>query len=426
MKRALIAIAVVLVLAAIVGFSLKANGRSKGVKVYAEGVARRDIVQVVKATGAIEPLVKVEISSPLIAKIERLYVKEGDWIVKGKPFLDLERAAFEAQRDQWAAQLENARTAVRQSEVSLEDAAIKLARAERLSKQGITTIQDLEAAKLQEVSARLRLEETRQSVRQMQASLNKALDDLSKTRFFAPLTGRVVTLNAEEGEVVVSGTMNNPASVIGTIADLSEILAKVDVDETEIVRVAPGQGATLRVDALPDKEYKGRVVKVGSSGFARTQQPDVTFFKVEILLDEGDESLRPGMSVRAEIDTRAVAAVPAVPIQAVVNRTPLGKDGKAEAGGKDDEVPVVFVVGAGGKVEQRSVQTGISDETHVQITGGLTGKEQVVTGPYRALRDLDSGDTVTVDKAPGPAAKRKAGAKDDDDPDDDDEKAGKS
>jgi HlyD family secretion protein len=260
-------------------------------------------------------------------------------------------------------------------------------------------------------------------VRQMQASLNKALDDLSKTRFFAPLTGRVVTLNAEEGEVVVSGTMNNPASVIGTIADLSEILAKVDVDETEIVRVAPGQGATLRVDALPDKEYKGRVVKVGSSGFARTQQPDVTFFKVEILLDEGDEALRPGMSVRAEIDTRAVAAVPAVPIQAVVNRLPPGEDGKDGTGGKDDEIPVVFVVGADGKVEQRAVETGISDETHVQILKGLDGKEQVVTGPYRALRDLDAGDTVTVDKAPGAADKRKARAKGDDDPDDDDEKA---
>lgn len=418
MKRALIVVAVLVALATIVGFSLKANGRKKGVKVYAEGVARRDIVQVVKATGAIEPLVKVEISSPLIAKIERLYVKEGDWIEKGKPFLDLERAAFDAQRDQWAAQLANARTAVRQSEVQLADARIKLDRAERLSSQGIITTQDLEAARLQEASARLRLEETQQTVRQMQASLNKALDDLSKTRFFAPLSGRVVTLNAEEGEVVVSGTMNNPASVIGTIADLSAILAKVDVDETEIVRVAPGQTATLRVDALPDREHKGKVVKVGSSGFTRAQQPDVTFFKVEILLDQGDEALRPGMSVRAEIDTRSVAQVPAVPIQAVVNRPPLGKDGK-EAGDKDDEIPVVFVVGAGGKAEQREVETGISDETHVQILKGLTGKEQVVTGPYRALRDLDAGDTVTVDKAPAAASGEKKTAKDRDD----DEKA---
>lgn len=422
MKRVLIAVVVVVALAAIVGLSLKANGRSKGVKVYAEGVAKRDIVQVVKATGAIEPLVKVEISSPLIAKIERLYVKEGDRIEKGRPFLDLERAAFEAQRDQWRAQLANARTAVRQSEVSLADAKIKLDRAERLASQGIVTVQDLEAAKLQEVSARLRLEETQQTVQQTQASLDKALDDLSKTRFFAPLSGRVVTLNAEEGEVVVSGTMNNPASVIGTIADLSAILAKVDVDETEIVRVAPGQSATLRVDALPDKEYKGKVVKVGSSGFTRPQQPDVTFFKVEILLDQGDEALRPGMSVRAEIDTRAVAKVPAVPIQAVVNRPPPGKDGKAASGNKDDEIPVVFVVAADGKVEQREVETGISDETHVQILKGLTGSEKVVTGPYRALRDLDAGDTVTVDTAPaaGSSEKKKKAAKD---RDDDDEKA---
>lgn len=404
MKRALIAVAVLLALGAIVWASVRANGKNQGTKVYAERVAARDLVQLVKATGAIEPRVKVEISSPLIARIDRLYVKEGDWIEKGKPFLDLERANFEAQRDQWAAQLRSAETSVKQSEVSLADARIKLARAEKLRAEGISTTQDLEAAKLQADSSALQLEGAQQAVHQMKASLDKALDDLSKTTIYSPLSGRVVKLNAEAGEVVVSGTMNNQASIIGTIADLSEILAKVDVDETEIVRVHPGQKAKLKVDALPDQIYTGKVVKVGSSGFNRQQQPDVTFFKVEILLDHSDAVLLPSMSVRAEIDTQAVVKVPTVPIQAVVNRPPKEDAGKksASAGRKDDEIPVVFVADKG-KVRQQPVKTGISDETHVQILDGLAPGDTVVTGPYRALRDLADGQAVEISQPPGSA-----------------------
>src|SRR6185295_4115063 len=145
-----------------------------------------------------------------------------------------------AQRDQWAAQLRSAETAVRQAEVSLDNTKVKLDRAERLQKEGISTLEQLQAAQLDDKSARLRLEEAKEAVSQNRANLVKAEDDLSKTTIYAPLSGKVITLNAEEGEVVVSGTMNNAASVIGTIADLSEILAEVDVDETEIVNVRTG------------------------------------------------------------------------------------------------------------------------------------------------------------------------------------------
>src|SRR4029077_16401949 len=122
--------------------------------------------------------------------------------------------------------------------------------------------------------------------------LTKAQDDLSKTTIYAPLSGRVITLNAKEGEVVVSGTMNNPGSVIATIADMSEILANVDVDETEIVSVKVGQEAVLRVDALPNRVYHGQVVEIGSNGFNRPQQPDVTFYQVKVLYTDSDEALK--------------------------------------------------------------------------------------------------------------------------------------
>ena len=390
MKKFVIGAVVVLVLAGIVFASLHAQGQGKGASVYAETVARKDVAQIVKATGELQPRVKVNISAHVVGKIDKLYVVEGDWIDKGKPFLRLEQQAFLAQRDQWAAQLRSAETAVRQSEVSLADSRVKLSRAQKLRAEGVSAQQDLDAAQLAETSSRLQVDSAHDAVRQTQANLNKAQDDLTKTTIYSPLTGRVIALNAKEGEVVVSGTMNNPGSVIGTIADMSEILAEVDVDETEIVSVKLGQPAVLRVDALPLKEYHGKVVEVGSSGYNRPSQPDVTFFKVKILLDHPDPDLRASMSVRAEINTAAHTLALVVPIQAVVDREPVGaKDANAK------DVKVVFVV-ENGKARQREVQTGISDEALVELTSGVKPGEKVVTGPYRTMRDLHDGDAVQV------------------------------
>jgi HlyD family secretion protein len=394
LKRTLIIVAGLLVLGGILAASMKAGGAKKGVRVYAEAAARRDIQQVVKATGEINPRIKVNISAHVVAKIEKLFVNEGDWIEKGQPFLRLEQNVFVADRDQWAAQLRSAETAVRRQEVALADTSSKLRRAQLLFSGGSFTAEQLENAQLAERSARLQLEEARDLVSQDRANLLRAQTDLGKTVIYAPISGQVITLNAKEGEVVVSGTMNNAASVIGTIADMSEVLAEVDVDETEIVQVQPGQRAELKVDALPKRVYHGKVTEVGSSGYNRSSQPDVTFFKVKVLLDDSDRHLRSGMSVRAEIETQADKGALVVPIQAVVERPPLGASG-------GDEVKVVFVV-AGGKAHQRKVGTGISDETRVEVLAGLRPGEQVVTGPYRSLRDLKDGDPVRIG-TPAPA-----------------------
>jgi len=400
LKRILIAALVLGLLAVVVFASLRGSRREKGTKVYVEAVSRRDIGRVVKTSGEIDPREKVNISAHVVGKIEHLFVEEGDLIRKGQPFLELEKEAYSAARDQWSAQLRKAGTEVRQAEVGLADTRNKLARARRLNQEGILSAEQLEAAELAQANAELRLEDSRQSVQQARANLEKAQDDLKKTTIYAPLTGRVIALNAEEGEVVVSGTMNNPGSVIGEIADLSVILAKVDIDETEVVLVKPGQSARILVDALPDKEYHGHVAEVGNKGFSRAQQPDVTFFNVEILLDDPDEDLRPGMSVRAEIDTAVHAKVLVAPIQAVVERDV-----------KDKETDVVFVV-QDGKAVQRAVKTGISDETRVEIVSGVQPGDKVVTGPYRSLRDLDDGDRVQVTDQKQEERSRRKKAKD--------------
>lgn len=390
MKRILIGIGVVIVLGVIVVASLSGRGGEEGEEVELTAVATRDVTRWVKASGVIDPRVKVDLSAHVIGRIEELYVEEGDEIARGEPFLKLEQEAFVAARDDWRARQSRARTDVRQAEVNLEDARLRLRRMERLSSEEIISRERLEEAELAVTSAELRLEQAKDSVEQARAGLAKAEDDLNKTIIYAPLTGRVVSLNAEQGEVVVSGTMNNPASVIGTIADLSEILAEVDVDETEIVYVERGQEARLTVDAVPDSEYRGRVVEVGSSGFQKRTQQDAIFFKVKILLEEPGGALRPGMSVRAEINTATHEDVPVVPIQSVVQRPP--EDDETD----DEEIAVVFVMDSD-EARQVPVETGISDATHVEIVDGVETGERVVSGPYRVLRDLEAGDAIHAD-----------------------------
>jgi HlyD family secretion protein len=402
-RRALLIVAGLVVLGGVVFASLRAGGGKQGAKVYAEPVARRKITQVVKASGEVNPRIKVNISSHVVARVTKLYVKEGDWIEKGKPLLELEQKDFLAERDQWAAQVQSALTTVREADVALADAVIKLRRADRLHAEGISTTEQLEFAQLTERSARLKVEEGQEAVTHARANLVRAQTDLDLCTVIAPISGRLIALSVKQGEVVVTGTMNNPASVLGTLADLSEVLAEVDVDETEIVHVQVGQGALLKVDALPEHTYHGQVTEVGNSGYAKTSQPDVTFFKVKLLFSDSDQSLRPGMSVRAEISTATEPAAVTIPIQAVVERLPLGAKkstgpaARPAASGAPpaDEIKVVFVV-KDGKAHQRPVTTGISDETHVAVTSGLADAERVVIGPYRALRDLKDGDAVQI------------------------------
>ena len=386
------------VLALIVVASLRSRGGRDAVRVYVQRVERRDITQSVSATGQVHPRVKVNISAHVIGKIEKLFVAEGDSIAAGQPFLQLERESFLAVRDDAKARLAMAQTELRQAEVALADQRIRLARARRLAGEGISAQEGLETAELEHASAELRVRSSGEGVAQARALLVKTEDDLRKTTIWSPLTGKVIALNAEQGEVVVSGTMNNPASVIGTVADLSEILVEVDVDETEIVHVRPDLAVEVVVDALPDAPFAGRVVEVGSSGYARAQQPDVQFFLVKVLLDAPDERLRAGMSARAEIrvTTRQQALI--VPLQSIVEREPAGKEGKPEAGeAKAEEIPVAFVVGEG-KAHQRPVRTGVSDATHVEVVEGLTEGDEVVTGPYRSLKKLAEGDRVKIAK----------------------------
>jgi HlyD family secretion protein len=388
----------VVVLALILFFSLHSSANGEGEEAYVRAVQRRGIARIVKASGVIDPRVKVTISPHVMGKIDRLYVQEGDEIEAGKPVAQLERETFVAARDRAAAALDIARSQMRQAQIELDNARLQERRIQRLVDQQIVSQEQLDQATLNRRSAELKVEQMHKGVVQAQASLDEARENLSWTTIYAPLAGRVVELDAKQGEVIIAGTTNLPGSRVGVIADLSEILAEVDVDETDVTYVKKGQSATVAVDAIPDHDYVAHVVEVGSSGFNPATQPDVTYFKVKLLLDEPDAALKPGMTSRAEISTAEHSDALVVPIQAVVQRPPSGDTDASEPGA--EKIDVAFRA-IDGKAVQTAVKVGITDATDAEVLSGLKEGENVVTGPYRVLRDLKDGAAIRAKEEPG-------------------------
>lgn len=400
MQKKWIGIAVgVVALIAIVVASVSGGGES-GEKVYAEKAARRDVQAVVSAPGQVDPRVKVNISGHVIGKIERLYFEEGDWVEKGQKLVDLEKVTFRAQADSMASVVANRRIDVQRARINLENAQRNWARAQSLSKQGILTEEMLDRARFEVDTARTALASAEEAVRQAEAGLRQAAEDVQRTTIVAPMSGRIVQKNAQEGEVVITGTMNNPGSVIAVLADLSEVLVEAEVGETEVVRVRVGQKARIRVDAIPDVEFPGAVVEIGSSATQRAgATAGIRYFKVKIAFDKPDERLRPGMTAQVEIVTETAQNALTVPVQSVVEKHPDVISGKRAADRRDADETLkkyVFVVREG-KAEAVEVTTGISDATHVVIASGLKGDETVVTGPFRTLRNLRHGRPVHIE-----------------------------
>ena len=267
-------------------------------------------------------------------------------------------------------------------------------------------------------------------VSQANATLRKFTDVLGKTEYIAPFDGIVTNLPVREGETVVVGIQNSPGSTLMTLADMSVVTAEVRVDETDIINVKLGEPADVTIDALPDKVFKGRVTEIGdqalvrSSGVATSQTTagtqEAKDFKVVVTLDTPPENLRPGFSTTAKITTASKNSVIAVPIQALTVRTQgdldaqraaaAGKKGSgvkanASQSGPPDpkskkEVQGIFVVDkATKKVDFKPVATGIQGSTDMEILGGLTEGQEIVTGSYKVLRTLKVGAKVKVDNS---------------------------
>jgi HlyD family secretion protein len=394
-KRWIAIAAGVLVIAAVIVASVVGGG-PKGERVHTETATVRAIESIVTAPGQIDPKVKINISAHIVGKIERLYFNEGDEVKRGQRLVDLEKHIYVAQRDRYRAELASRRVEVQRSRSALQTAEASFERAQSLSRQGIQAQELFDQSALARENARAALAAAQQGVFQTEAGLRQAEEDLSRTTIVSPLDGRVVQLNAREGEVVVTGTMNNPGSVIAVIADLSQILVEAEVGETEVVAIRAGQEARIKVDAIPDHEYRGNVVEIGSSAVVRQGAGAGTrYFKVKVAIDDVDDRLRPGMTSQIAVVTDRAPDSVVVPIQSVVDRVP-GKRAGDESDDQEEATKKYVFVAREGKAAQVEVTTGVSDATHVAILSGIQAGDVVITGPVRTLRKLNDGDAVNV------------------------------
>ncbi|HMC82570.1 MAG TPA: efflux RND transporter periplasmic adaptor subunit, partial [Candidatus Polarisedimenticolia bacterium] len=305
-KKIGIALAGAGVLAALVAVNLKWE-RKKAVTVQTEKIARHNLRSTVSASGKIKPKRQVNISASTIGKVTRLAVVEGEIVAEGQFLLQIDPAPFAAQVTALQASIAAARANLSQSRSGLEQARLELKRLNELKKHDLATDQDIDRARTTADVDEARVLSSQKEIDRLEANLKSASHELSQVTFRAPLAGLITTMNIEEGENVVTGTMNNPGTVLMTIADLSEIEAEIDVDETDVVNVKPGQPAKVSIDAFPDRKFKAEVVKVGNSAIVQggglTATEQTTNFRVTVALREPVPGIKPALSCSADIIT---------------------------------------------------------------------------------------------------------------------------
>jgi HlyD family secretion protein len=406
MKKALIVAGGLIVLALVIWASVRDSG-PRGTEVEVEAAARRTVSSRVKATGEITPEKRVDISAKVVGEIIELPVVEGQEVKKGQLLLEIERDLYESARDQARAALRQAEVSVRRQQVQLANAQLNLQRSKELIDDGLVSQEALDSAQLALDTAQVELEAQQQAVEQYRSALQRTEDDLARTTILSPMDGTIIQLNAERGETVVPGSTNLPGSVIMTVADMSVLLAEVEVSEVDVIHIALGQEAEVNVDALGTEPQKGHVVEIATSGRKDPAQGTIRF-AVKVALDDPDPSLRPAMTAKVDILTATSEDAVTIPVQAVVKRR-LDADGKEVKGTKAkgiDEVDVVYLM-EDGKAALRKVTTGVSDVLYVEITDGLAVGDEVVIGPYRTLKSMTQGDAIKVEE-------KKADATDDD------------
>lgn len=412
----LIGVGVALVAAVVIGNVTRAAGGRTAVQ--AADVKRARITATVRAPGRVQPETEVKLSATVPGEVVRLAVKEGDHVRKGQFLLQLDDTQYRSRVGEARAAIESARSSLRLAEAAFEQSDASLKRKEALFAQNLVSPEELEAARAQRKSDKARIDAAHEEENRATSTLRGEEDNLAKTRFESPIDGTITQLSIERGEIVVTGTMNNPGTVIMTIADMSRMKVEADVDETDVTSVRLGQTATVKVDAFPDTSFTGRVVEIANSPKIEDlgTQEQQTNFEVDVMLDRPPDALRPGMTADVEIKTASKDSVLTVPIQSVVLRTPeelkppvrgrsrrtggAGASDSAAAGAKSktEEIKGIFVI-ADGKARFQKVRTGIASDTDYEIEASVKPGDKVVTGPFRVLRTLKPDAKVKIEEA---------------------------
>ena len=437
-KSRIVVLTVVITLAvvSVVGTLIwrKINAASKALVVQVQNAQRGELTEFVSAPGEIEPKTKVEISAKLTARIVELPYKKGDAVTRGDPNtnpavpasvlirldskdLESELRSAEALRAAQAAQVEVEKARIASQQASLAGHAAQVVQAEQDLQRQYTLLQSQDISQASYDQAKLKLDDLKSqydaSEHTMQASklnlvvlqhnleaadarIAQAQEALTYTTITSPINGVVTRINAEVGELVVTGTMNNPGTVIMEVADLSQMLVVAQVDEADVGKLKVGQIATVHMDAFADREFAGVVDSIALAHdmtFSRTK-----YYRTEILLNDAGEKLHSGLTAHVDIKTRSHTDVLKLPTQAVLGREvdslPLDvRENSAEVDASKTFATVVYRY-ADGKAVVTPVKIGQSDLTHTIILSGITEQDKIVVGPYKVLEKIQHGQRI--------------------------------
>ena len=432
-------IAVVVLAAAGAGAAwyFKRRQDSSAVSVSVEKAIIKTITQIVSATGKVQPEVEVKIAPEVSGEVVKLGFREGAVVKKGDLLLAIKPDNYQAQVEQQEASLSSAKAVALQCRASLLKAQDDLRRNSDLFAKKLLSESDIATAQTGLEVAQANLENAQAQIRRAEGSLTQARDSLAKTLIYSPIDGKVSSLSTEVGERV-AGTGSYGGAEAMRVADLENMEVRVYINENDIVNVKVGDRAKVAIDAFPDRKFEGRVKEIGSAARVTglNTQDEVTNFLVKIRIVDKDAPLRPGMSANADVETRSVQSVVAVPIQSVTVRSREGtrtveevaadrdkktKENKGEGaavavsdkqqkqGEKSDRESlqrVVFVFGED-KVRMLKVETGLQDTTHIEIKSGVKEGEEVVSGSYGVItRTLKDETAVKLEKPKKPDDKR--------------------
>jgi HlyD family secretion protein len=421
-RGAKVAVAVILGGIALAVISVKTrSSRGQVVAVRMEPVGRRDLVAVVTASGQIEAKSDVDVSSDVQARITAIHVKEGDYVHKGELLVELDQSQFRGAVDRAQAGLKQMQALQAQAQANRDQAKRNLDRTLELKKAAptLTTDESVEQAQSAYSVAQANYEAAVANVGNAQASLTEAQDNLDRTRIVAPIDGKVVELPKKEGEVAVPGTFSSEQALLMRIADMSTIIAKVKVDETDIVRLKLGDSVSVAIDAFPDTTFAGTVTKIGnaasatSAGAGTTGAADQAIdFDVEATLTHPPRDIRPDLSMTARIVTDTRQNALSIPIIALTARpvphassdtgtsaaiTTTMKPGDTVETTRVKEIDGVFRV-QNGVAYFTPVTVGIAGDEYFEVLSGLKEGDTVVSGTYQAIRDMK--DSTRVKPAP--------------------------
>lgn len=396
-------------------------GQERFTKVAVEEVKTRTITEIVSASGKIYPEVEVKVASDVSGEILQLSIEEGDSVKKGALLAKVEPDIYNTAVERAEASVNSAKSNMANSKAQIMQLETQLTQAERIYQRNqelfkedllpLATLQDsetqLNALKAQIQASNELLEGSGYGVKSAEATLKEAQKSLRKTNIYAPMSGIVSTLNVKQGERVV-GTAQFEGTELMRISNFDNMELQVDVSENDVVKVKERDSVKIEIDAYVDRIFEGVVTQISNSTAtsALMSNDQVTNFKVKIrllqssyqdLLDSGSNfPFRPGMSASADIETKKLTDILAVPIQSVTTRE-IPDSLKKDNGKDDDLLEVVFVVGSDDKIIQKEVKTGIQDDTYIEVKEGVDKGDRLITAPYREIsKKLEDEQQVEV------------------------------